>query len=94
MTKTKLTALAIMLSVLVGCNDTVKTVVVDQNGKVIEEKSNKLDRFIKVGEAYKSMDSNYDIVKDSETGCKYIRSKHMLSPLYDKEGKVEGCGKP
>lgn len=38
----------------------------------------------------------YDLMRDTKTGCVYIQEflghSHPLTPYYNEEGKVEGCG--
>lgn len=46
---------------------------------------------------FKDNIKEYKIITDNETGCKYLirgaGSYVSMSPLYNKDGKVEGCGK-
>lgn len=37
---------------------------------------------------------SYDIIRDLDTGCIYAEStsNRGITPLYDEEGKVQGCG--
>lgn len=37
---------------------------------------------------------DYDVLRDVKTGCVYLESEYdyTLTPLYDENGKVEGCG--
>lgn len=44
-------------------------------------------------ESIKIGDKNTKVIIDDTTGCKYIVfNNKTLTPLYDKSGKVEGCG--
>jgi hypothetical protein len=41
---------------------------------------------------------SYDILRDTKTGCMYFYEdvasySHPLTPVYDENGKVMGCGK-
>jgi hypothetical protein len=40
-------------------------------------------------------EEGYDVLRDRETGCVYVEATNTMgmSPLFDEEGKVEGCGK-
>lgn len=46
-------------------------------------------------ETNKTVDNN-KVVKDSATGCLYIKTKSTfkteVSPYYDEDGKIKGCG--
>lgn len=46
-------------------------------------------RFKAVGDA-----GSYDLMRDLETGCLYMEAHtdRGMDPLYDKDGKVAGCG--
>lgn len=37
---------------------------------------------------------SYDVLRDTNTGCYYLEpmNERSLSPLYDEDGKVKGCG--
>ena len=38
---------------------------------------------------------DYDVLRDTETGCLYLQSTYAttsVTPYYDEDGKVMGCG--
>lgn len=76
----KLTIFALPIMLLVGCTNY-------DSGEEIN------DQLVDVG----NLGSGYDLVRDTNTGCIYIRETNVshskpLTPYYDEEGKVAGCG--
>jgi uncharacterized protein YxeA len=85
----------VSIALLTACGgETMKTVVVDQSGKVIETKVANPNRFI-YSESISVQGQMADKITytDTKTGCKYIQFDRALTPLYDEFGHVEGCKK-
>lgn len=89
----KLIATIGIITLLTACSEeTTKTVVVDQNGNVIEEKVEGENRFVTSGKilANGAM-ADMLVLTDTQTGCEYLWFRQGISPLYDENGNIKGC---
>lgn len=84
----------LLLSALIlsscGTVTNTKTVVVDQNGNILETKTSS-NGMSKIGTLVFQSASNGSIYQDDSTGCQYILWLHGISPYYDANGNVIGC---
>ena len=79
--KKKTLALGVALSVLTlaGCSGAY------EEGNTVEDGAWRV-----VGEK-----GRYDILRDTDTGCMYLQSKRSINgitPYYDEDGEIMGCG--
>lgn len=70
--------LGLSILALVGCNQ--------ETGRGLRGDSTLVD----IGD----LSSGYDLIRDTNTGCVYINNTndYALTPYYDEDGEVMGCG--
>lgn len=89
----KLSILLLLTLVLSSCGtatSTTKTVVVDQNGNVLETKISN-NGMKKIGTLSFQGYTGGNIFEDGSTGCQYVTWDRGISPYYDINGNVTGC---
>lgn len=80
--KKMLLVLGLSLLALIACNDETGNLVNDD------------DTLVDIG----NLSNGYDLIRDTNTGCVYIRENannadsQPLTPYYGEDGKVVGCG--
>jgi hypothetical protein len=77
------------LAMLTACG-TAQTIVVDQNGKVIETK-NSFQGLVYIGELPVDNQIDGQMYQDTVTGCKYAMFSSRFFPYYNADGQVDGC---
>lgn len=75
-----------------SCSDNAaKTVVIDQNGNVVDTKTTP-EGLYRTGTKYIEGWGDMQVYTDSHTGCQYFQA-NALTPLFDEYGRVAGCKK-